>query len=549
MKKSIRPNRLFALAIGLLMVIAAAPVCIQARIMYGVSRFSNELVMLGSGGNSVIGPVSGLQSGENVTGLDFRPATGQLYALAGPGRLYIIDRYTAVATLVGTLNVSLSGTRFGFDFEPTTDRIRIVSNAGDNFSVNPNDATVTVQTPLNPGIAQGIGAAYTNSRKGATSTLLYIFNVRDNTINTMTPPSGGTLTQVPGTIGQSVDIEGLDIDPFDGTAICTFYTGAGEAPGGYGTFNLQTGQRGPFQIVPGQLMLDSIAIMPGTARAAKVDFDRDKKSDFSVFRPSTNDWFANRSSNNTFFAARFGTAGDVLTPGDYDGDERTDVAVWRPSTGYFYVLRSLDGVVQYFRFGQNGDEPVVHDFDGDGKTDFSVARRTGGQLIWYKINSSNGAFSGTQWGLDSDTLAPADYDGDGTCDLAVRRGRRPQQAVFYILASTAGYYVVNWGFGTDVIVPGDYDADGKADVAVLRPETPYKWYILTSSNNGFLAYSFGASPHIPTPGDFDGDGQTDPTVFVPAEGNFYSRRSSSNTVSAFHFGQNGDVPLAQIDSP
>lgn len=547
MKKNILPNPLFALVIGLFVLTIGFSSKIEALTMYGVSTGGILVVM--SGGASAVGAVSGMQPGETVLGLDFRPATGQLYALGSTGRLYIIDRYTAVATLVGTLNAGLSGTKYGFDFDPTTDRIRIVSNGGQNLSVNPNDATVTVQTPLNPGSPQGIGAAFTNSRKGATSTTLYVFNRVLNTTNTMTPPASGTLTPVPGSQGLAIPIDGFDIDPASGVAYCTFYSGAVKVPGAYGIFNLSTGQIGGFSILPDFLFIDNIAIMPEPMRAAKVDFDRDKKSDFSVFRPSTNDWFANRSSNNTFFAATFGAAGDVLTPGDYDGDERTDVAVWRPSTGYFYVLRSVDGAVQYFHFGQNGDEPVVHDFDGDGRTDFGVARRTGGQMIWYSINSSNGAFRGTQWGLDSDTLAPADYDGDGKCDLAVRRGRRVQQAVFYILGSSAGYYVVNWGFGTDIIVPGDYDVDGKADIAVLRPETPYKWYILTSSNNGFLAYTFGAPPHIPAPGDYDADGRTDPTVFVPAEGNFYSRQSTTGTVSTLHFGQNGDIPLAQFDSP
>src|SRR3954463_12181569 len=36
-------------------------------------------------------PITGLQSGESVLGIDFRPATGDLYALGSTSRLYIIN--------------------------------------------------------------------------------------------------------------------------------------------------------------------------------------------------------------------------------------------------------------------------------------------------------------------------------------------------------------------------------------------------------------------------------------------------------------------------
>src|SRR5437588_12791835 len=57
---------------------------------------------------SVIGTISGLIPGEAVVGIDFRPATGQLFGLSlvpvGPtfaGRLSLIDTTTAAATPVG----------------------------------------------------------------------------------------------------------------------------------------------------------------------------------------------------------------------------------------------------------------------------------------------------------------------------------------------------------------------------------------------------------------------------------------------------------------
>ena len=46
-------------------------------------------------------PITGLQSGETIRGIDFRPATAQLYALGSTSRLYIINTATGQATAVG----------------------------------------------------------------------------------------------------------------------------------------------------------------------------------------------------------------------------------------------------------------------------------------------------------------------------------------------------------------------------------------------------------------------------------------------------------------
>src|SRR5690348_3325125 len=51
--------------------------------------------------------ITGLGAGETLVGADFRPATGQLFALtrdaAGAGKLYTINVNTAAATLVAPL--------------------------------------------------------------------------------------------------------------------------------------------------------------------------------------------------------------------------------------------------------------------------------------------------------------------------------------------------------------------------------------------------------------------------------------------------------------
>ena len=122
-------------------------------------------------------------SGDSVVGIDFRPATGQLFALGSLSNLYTINLQTGVATQIGTTFApALAGTEFGFDFNPTVDRIRVVSDSEQNLRLHPvTGAVVMADTTLdydandpndgaNPNI---VGAAYTNNFFAATTTTLY----------------------------------------------------------------------------------------------------------------------------------------------------------------------------------------------------------------------------------------------------------------------------------------------------------------------------------------------------------------------------------------
>jgi hypothetical protein len=42
----------------------------------------------------------------------------------------------------------LAGTSFGFDFNPTVDRIRLVSDSGQNLRLNPNSGAGATTTTL-----------------------------------------------------------------------------------------------------------------------------------------------------------------------------------------------------------------------------------------------------------------------------------------------------------------------------------------------------------------------------------------------------------------
>ncbi|MBA2269191.1 MAG: DUF4394 domain-containing protein [Verrucomicrobiota bacterium] len=92
----------------------------QAELMVALTSDNRLLFFDSASPNTVtkIARITGLQAGETLIGIDFRPANGSLYGLATSGRGYQIDISSGKA-LAGTATVALNGTRFGFDFNPS----------------------------------------------------------------------------------------------------------------------------------------------------------------------------------------------------------------------------------------------------------------------------------------------------------------------------------------------------------------------------------------------------------------------------------------------
>lgn len=106
-------------------------------------------------------PLAGLRESERIVGLDYRVARGELFALAVAGtrgQLYRIDPATAKATPVGAGIAVPEGVReWGFDFNPTVDRIRVVTDRGTNLRLHPDTGAQVDGDPNTQGL-QGDGA-------------------------------------------------------------------------------------------------------------------------------------------------------------------------------------------------------------------------------------------------------------------------------------------------------------------------------------------------------------------------------------------------------
>ncbi|WP_373523911.1 DUF4394 domain-containing protein [Aquiflexum sp.] len=185
--------------------------------------------------------LTGMMSGEFIVGLDFRPATGTLYAVSNKSRLLTVNTANGQVSPVGSgLIPILDGETFGFDFNPTVDRIRLVSNSGQNLRLHPDLGTVVATDgKLNPGMPMVNGAAYTNNVARATSTLLYVIDSKTNMLFKQDPPNDGVLVAV-GDLGIDFkDENGFDIGGSSNAAFALLKVG--EKTGVY-SINLSTGQ-------------------------------------------------------------------------------------------------------------------------------------------------------------------------------------------------------------------------------------------------------------------------------------------------------------------
>ncbi|GAB5495616.1 MAG: DUF4394 domain-containing protein [Phycisphaerales bacterium] len=246
------------------------------ELIYAVTDNQTLITWNSDAPNSILSgrAITGFQSNERVSGIDFRPATGELFAVGSFSNLYTIDVSTGAATQVGTtFSPGLNGSAFGFDFNPTIDRIRNVSNANQNLVLNPNTGSSTQVTDLffGPGdVNDGtdpnvVASAYTNSFAGATSTQLYGIDTGLDILVTQAN-SAGTLGTV-GALGIDMnETAAFDISGTTGIAYGTVQS-VDFTRSLFWTVDLSTGASTIIGEVGGGAMITAMTVVPAPSAA------------------------------------------------------------------------------------------------------------------------------------------------------------------------------------------------------------------------------------------------------------------------------------------
>lgn len=147
-------------------------------------------------------PLQGLQPGETLLGIDYRVARGVLFGFGSSGRLYTLNTGTGAVTAVGgPLAIAVPGDEFGFDFNPTVDRIRLVTDRGQNLRLHPDTGAVVDSDPNAAGLQIDGPLAYaaTDANAGKKPRIMaagYTYNKTNEKITTNFAIDGGLGTLV-----------------------------------------------------------------------------------------------------------------------------------------------------------------------------------------------------------------------------------------------------------------------------------------------------------------------------------------------------------------
>lgn len=260
-----------------ILAISPRPARAQAsgQTLVGLVQGTNTLVLFTSAApGTLIGtlPVTGLVAGDTLKSIDFRPATGVLYATATDAantqvRTYTISAATGVATAVGVATLPTAGALWGLSFNPTVDRMRVVNDQDENARINPDSGALAGDDAnLTPGTVTVDAVAYDNQIAGVTATTLFALNQATNSlaliggIGGSPSPNIGVVTDI-GPLGVTFAgaPAGFDI-AVNGTAFATLRPSGG-AQALY-TVNLTSGAATLVGAVgDGTLTLDAIAVV------------------------------------------------------------------------------------------------------------------------------------------------------------------------------------------------------------------------------------------------------------------------------------------------
>jgi hypothetical protein len=221
---------------------ALAISCIQARgeVMYALT--GNSLARFDTASPQTVSTVAITGTSRPIVAVDVRPVDGTLYGVAkdpntgtsGSDYLYKINATSgAVTTLPGSTGTyRLLGTAFGMDFDPVADKVRVISNTGQNLRLDPNNGQTTGGGTTLAAPATVVAIAYSNNSPNPGATTLYGIDTSSGNLVLVggaggsPSPDGGTITVV-GSLGLGSTLPqgvGFDISYTTGAAYLTVFS-------------------------------------------------------------------------------------------------------------------------------------------------------------------------------------------------------------------------------------------------------------------------------------------------------------------------------------
>jgi len=478
--------------------------------------------------------ITGVTAGQVLVGIDIRPANGLLYVLGvnaatDVGTLYSVSAATGAATAVGSFtsaSIDLPASDYGFDFNPTVDRIRVTTASGENFRLNPNNGTIAGDDNNIVGAAIS-GAAYTNNQPVTTVTTLYTLDAISNQLMIQ---NGNAGTQTP--VG-STGVDFSSANGFDIAAGVNATTNNVGVTSGFGTALLTVGglvglytinlATGAATLVGGFPGLD-ISGLTIQNEGVPFDFNGDRQGD--ILWQNNNGtpavWLLNGTNASVMGPAlpNPGVTWHEKDAADFNADGKSDV-LWQNDNGAAAVWL-MDGV-NLIAAGPLLPNPGVSwhaneaaDFNADGRADILWQNDNGTPAIWLmdgvNVLSMGPALPnpGATW-HEKDA---ADFNGDGKADILWQNdnGTPAVWLMDGVNVVSMGPPLPNPGPAWHEIAAADFNADGKADILWQNDNgTPAVW-LMNGTNVlaiGPALANPGTSWHAKEAYDTNGDDKAD----------------------------------------
>jgi hypothetical protein len=437
-------------------------------------------------------PVTGLTAGQTLVGIDVRPANGLLYGLGvnaatDAATLYTISVLTGVATIVGSFNSPVvidfpASADYGFDFNPVVDRIRVTTDTGLNFRINPNNGSLAGLDPMIVG-SEISGVAYTNNETHNSGlTTLYTLDPLSDQLMIQGfggNPNGGIQTAV-GSVGVDFStVNGFDIPP----GVDTLVANAG-VPSGSGLALLTVGGTVQLYIInlatgAGTLIGNFLdGITPASGLAILNPSPPPATSANMVLRHSSGQYEIYNLGNNAVLAASWGLVGTdwgSVKLGGFNDGNTSDMLLRNSTSGAFQVYNiapnnnNITGSTSLGTVGLEWQVLAFGNFDNVGNTDMILRNVNTAALQVYNItnNQITGSNPLGAVGVDWQFSGVGNFSSiPGESDMILRNVNTGVLEIYNIAgnqlmgASFLGTVGVEWqfsGVGNFSSIPGESD--------------------------------------------------------------------------------------------